>query len=100
MPRDIMDVITEYGMNERLDTELLGDPAFIGLQKKRDAETEAFDRLGLSREERFIVDRMVSAYTECAAYHSAAAYRYGMRDCAAILSGIELLKGTGAEAAK
>ena len=100
MPRDIMDVITEYGMNERLDAVLIGDPEFMALQKKTDEQTEAYDRLGLSGEERLAVDRMVSAYTESAAYHSAAAYRHGMKDCAAILNAIGLVKGTKADAAK
>ena len=93
--KSILDLITEYAVNERLDALLFCDPDFLALQEKVDEETEVFDSLGLSREVRQAVDRLISAYTESAACHSAAAYQLGLRDCAEMLNGIGLVKGTG-----
>lgn len=92
--KSILDIITEYAVNERLDALLFCDPDFLSLQEKIDEETAVFDSLGLSREARQAADRLISAYTESAAYHSAAAYRLGLRDCAAMLRGIGLVKDT------
>ena len=94
MSKSMLDLITEHAVNERLDALLFCDPNFLSLQEKIDEETEVFDSLGLSKEARQAVDRLISAYTESAAYHSAAAYRLGLKDCAAMLSGIGLVKET------
>ena len=93
--KSILDLITEHAVNERLDALLFCDPDFLALQEKVDEETEVFDSLGLPREVRQAVERLISAYTESAAYHSAAAYRLGLKDCAAMLDGIGLVKGIG-----
>lgn len=92
--KSILDIITEHAVNERLDALLLCDPDFLALQEKIDEETEVFDSLGLSKEVRQAVDRLISAYTASAAYHSAAAYRLGLTDCAAMLGEIGLVRGT------
>lgn len=94
MSKSILDIITEHAVNERLDALLFCDPVFLALQEKIDEETAVFDSLGLSKEVRQAVDRLISAYTESAAYYSAAAYRFGFKDCAAMLSGIGLVKET------
>lgn len=94
MSKSILDLIKEHAVNERLDALLFCNPDFLALQEKIDEETEVFDGLGLSKEARQAVDRLISAYTESAAHHSAAAYRLGLRDCAAMLSGIGLVKDT------
>lgn len=99
MSKSILDLITEHAVNERLDAILLCDQYFSYLQEKIEKQMEVFDSLGLSKEVRQAVDRLVSAYTESAAYHSAAAYRLGLKDCAAMLRGIGLVKGTGPDGA-
>ena len=95
--KSILDLITEHAVNERLDALLFCDPDFLSLQKKIDEETAVFNNLGLSKEARQEADRLISAYTESAAYHSAAAYRLGLKDCAAMLNGIGLVKETGTD---
>lgn len=93
--KSILDIITEHTVNERLDALLFCDPDFLALQEKIDKETAVFDSLSLSKEARQAVDRLISAYTESAAYYSAAAYRLGLKDCAAMLREIGLVKDTG-----
>lgn len=90
--KSILDIITEYAVNERLDAVLLRDQDFLYLQEKIEEQMEAFDSLGLSKEERDAVDRLVCAHTESEAYYSAAAYRFGFKDCAEMLSEIGLVK--------
>lgn len=96
MSKRILDLITEYAVNERLDAILLLDRDFLALQEKIDEEIAVFDSLDLSKEERQIVDRLICAHTESGAYHSAAAYRLGFKDCASFLCEIGLAgKGWG-----
>lgn len=92
MSKSILDIITEHAVNERLDALLFCDPDFLALQEKLDEETAVFDSLGLSKEVQQAVDRLISAYTESAAYYSAAAYRLGLKDCAAMLREIGLVR--------
>lgn len=92
MSKNIMDLITEHAVNERLDAVLFCDPVFQDLQDKIEEQMEVFDSHGLSKEARQAVDRLISAYTDSAAYYSAAAYRYGFKDCAAMLCEIGLVK--------
>ena len=92
--KSILDIITEHAVNERLDAILLHDQDFLYLQEKIEKHMEVFDSLGLSKEARQAVDRLISAYTESAAYYSAAAYRFGLKDCAAMLCEIGLVKET------
>lgn len=88
--KSILDMITEQAVNERLDAVLFCDQEFMFLQKKIDEQIEAFDSLGLSKEERQTVDRLIAAHTESDACYSAAAYRYGFKDCASFLCEIGL----------
>lgn len=98
MSKRILDLIMEYAVNERLDAIIFRDQEFMSLQKKLDEQIEAFDSLGLSKEERQAVDQLISAHTESEAYYSAAAYRLGFKDCAAFLCEIGLVgKGCGRE---
>lgn len=96
MSKRILDLITEHAVNERLDAIIFRDQEFMSLQKKLDEQIEAFDSLGLSKEERQMVDQLISAHTESEAYYSAAAYRLGFKDCASFLCEIGLTgKGWG-----
>ena len=96
--KKIMDLITEYALNERLDAVIFCDQEFLSLQKKIDEQIEVFDSLGLSKEERQVVDQLISAHTESEAYYSAAAYRCGFADCASLLCEIGLVgEGCGRE---
>ncbi|MBP3476655.1 MAG: hypothetical protein J6K48_10095 [Lachnospiraceae bacterium] len=96
MSKRIMGLITEHAINERLDAILLRDRDFLALQEKINEEMAVFDSHDLSKEERKAVDRLICAYTGSAAYHSAAAYRCGFKDCASFLCEIGLVgKGCG-----
>lgn len=82
--KSVLDIITEYAVNERLDAILFRDQDFQELERKIGKEIDAFSRLGLSKKKRRTVDRLVSAHVESAAYYSGAAYRQGFKDCASL----------------
>ena len=83
--KNILDIIAEHAVNERLDAILFRDPEFQRLERKSGKEMEAFSRLGLSKKERQTVDRLLSAHAEDATYYSGAAYLQGFKDCASLL---------------
>ena len=93
--KSILDIITEHAVNERLDAILFRDQKFLSLQKKMDERTEVFDKLDLSKEVQQVVDQLISTHTESSAYYSAAAYRYGFKDCVSLFCEIGLVKTAG-----
>lgn len=93
--KSILDIITEHAVNKRLDAILFCDQEFMFLQKKIDEQIVAFDSLGLSKEDRLVVDQLISAHLESEAYYSAAAYRYGFKDCVSLFGEIGLVRAAG-----
>lgn len=92
MGKSIFDVITGYATNEGLSSVLQHDEEYKQIVKKMDDLTEELDALGLSREQRLSVDRLISAYNENGAYYGRLTYRQGVKDCVALLVEIGLIK--------
>lgn len=93
--KSILGIITEHAVNERLDALLFRDQKFLDLQKELDEQIKEFECLGLPKEERQTVERLVCAHTESDAYYSAAAYRYGFKDCVSLFCEIGLIRMAG-----
>lgn len=55
--------------------------------------TDELDTLGLSKEQRLTVDRLISSYNEDGALYGRMTYQRGFRDCATFLVEIGLIKG-------
>lgn len=92
MRKSIFEVITEYAVNEGLSNVLQQDNKYMQIQKKLDDLTEEFDALGLSKEQRFLVDKLISSYNENGAYYGMMCYQFGFKDCAALLVEIGMIK--------
>lgn len=92
MEKSIFDVITEYAINEGLSLVLQHDEEYKQIVKKMDDLTEELDALALSKEQRLVVDRLISAYNENGAHYGRMTYQQGVRDCAALLMEIGLIK--------
>lgn len=80
MIKNVMDILTEHGTNERLDALLMQDKEYAKLRRKINEKTADYDRLDLTKKQRRIIDRMISAYIESGAYHTAVSYRQGIKD--------------------
>lgn len=98
MDKDILDVITEYAVNEGLSHVLQHDEEYKQIIRKIDDLTEKLDALGLSEEQRLLMDRLISAYNENGAYYGRLTYQQGFRDCAVLLVEIGLIKDGKREA--
>ena len=92
MGKSIFDVITEYATNEGLGDILQQDEEYKQIMQNIDDLTEKMDTLGLPKEQRLLMDRLISAYNENGAYYGRMTYRQGFRDCAALLVEIGLVK--------
>lgn len=92
MKKNIFDIITEYAINEGLDNVLLQNAGYIEIQNKIEEQRGKFDKLNLSREQCLIVDRLLSTYVESGVVYGKMAYRQGVRDCAALLFEMGLLR--------
>lgn len=92
MEKSIFDVITDYATNERLSNVLQHDDKYKQIVQKTDDLTEELDALALSKEQRLLIDRLISAYNENGAYYGRLTYQQGFRDCAALLVEIGLIK--------
>lgn len=82
MGESFLELITNNAMNERFDRIIMDDVKYQELQKQVDALYGEFDALGLSDEQRHVIDRLMSGRTEADAYYSFMAYRQGFIDCA------------------
>lgn len=92
MKKTIFDVMAGYSVNEGMDNLLLQNEEYIKIQDKIEEQIMQFDQLNLTKEQRLVVDRLISAYTECGAVYGKLAYRQGFRDCAELLLEMGLLK--------
>ena len=92
MGKSIFDVITGYAVNEGLSHVLQQDEEYKQIMQNIDDLTEKMDTLGLPKEQRLLMDRLISAYNENGAYYGRMTYRQGFRDCAALLVEIGLIK--------
>ena len=93
---DIFDVITDYAINEGLNRIMLQSDEHRQIQENMDKLTKEFDALGLPKEQRLIVDRLLTSYNESGAFYGRMTYQQGFKDCAALLVEIGLIK-TGKE---
>ncbi len=91
MEKDIFDILTEYALNERLDSIIIHDDEYKKAQDRIEESINEFNKLNLPEEQRLIVDKLVSSYTASGCCYSKAAYQQGVKDCASLLKKLSLL---------
>lgn len=92
MKKSILGIITEYSVNEGMDNILLQDEEYMKIQKEINKQTDQFDKLDLTKEQRLIVDNLISAYNGSGAYDGVMNYKKGFRDCVKLLQEMNFLK--------
>lgn len=92
MEKDIFEILTEYAINKRLDAVLLKDQEYQEAQKEISSLTEQFKQLELPKEQRLIVDRLMSSYMESGCCYGKTAYQQGLKDGALLLRKMELIR--------
>ena len=63
MGDNIFDIITNYSVNEGINKILLEDEEYRKIQKEIDEKIKRYKQLGLTKEQRLEVDRLISAHT-------------------------------------
>ncbi len=92
MGDNIFDIITDYSVNEGINKILLEDEEHAEIQKEIDEHIEKCEKLGLTKEQRLAVDRLVSAHTASGACCGRMAYRKGFHDCVTLLREMGLIR--------
>ncbi len=92
MEKSIFDVITEYAINESVNTTLLSKEEYKQIQNKIDSLAGELDKFILPKELKVFIDRLISSYIENGALYGRMTYQQGMRDCATLLGEMGLIK--------
>lgn len=92
MNENILEILTDNALNERLNGVLLQDEEYQGIQVEIEGLEEKFYELKLPKEQRLIIDNLVSANTDSGCCYGWIAYQQGFRDCASLLVEIGLIK--------
>lgn len=92
--KNIFEVVTDYSVNERINEILLEDEQYQDIQRQIDNQIGLFDGLNLDKEQKLIVDRLVSLHTESGALYGRMTYQQGCRDCVALLQAMNLIKAS------
>ncbi len=92
MEKNIFDVITEYAVNEAVNSTLLQNGEYKRIQAEIDSLTDGFDKMNLPKEQRLLIDRLLSSYNESGALYGRMTYRQGFRDCALLLMEMGMIK--------
>lgn len=91
MGDNILDIITDYSVNEGMNNILFGNEEYIGIQKEIDGQTEQLENLRLTTEQHLAVDRLISSYTASGACYGRLTYRKGFQDCISLLKEMRLI---------
>lgn len=92
MENSIFDIIMNYSVNEGINKVLLENEEYIGIQKEIDGQIEEYEKIGLTKEQRLAVDRLVSANTASGACYGRITYRKGFLDCISLLQEMGLIR--------
>lgn len=98
MEKSIFDILTENAINERLGDVLLYDAGYQRTQRKFDKLLEKLETMGISKEQRLAVDRLISAQNEIGSCYGRITYHQGIIDGASLLVEIGLIKDGKREA--
>ena len=92
MRKSIFEVITEYGMDEGVNDMLMGNEEYGKIREKEELLAKEFDSFELTEEQRLTVDRIISSCNESGALYGKMTYQQGLRDFAALLVEIGMIK--------
>ena len=88
----ILEIITEYETNERLDNIILIDEKYISIQTEMDKLTDELDSLNLTQKQKTAVDDLIAANIAIGCYYTRAAYQQGFKDCVSLLREIGIIR--------
>lgn len=76
----LLDILVKTRTVKALDEAVDKSSAYQETLKQQDKAFDTLDKAGLSKEQKAIVDRAISAANDCGAAYGAIAYRLGLQD--------------------
>ena len=92
MDKNVFEILMDNAVNDRLDNILLQDSEYQQVQNKISNLTKQLDKLELTKEQKIIVDRLISSHNESGCCYGRMAYQQGFRDCALLLREMQLIR--------
>lgn len=88
----ILDILVKTRTVKALDEAVEKSNACQETLKRQDKAFDALDKAGLSREQKDIVDRAISAANDCGAAYGAVAYELGLQDGIKLMSELKEIR--------
>lgn len=88
----ILDILVKTRTVKALDEAVEKSNAYQETLKRQDKAFDALDKARLSREQKDIVDRAISAVNDCGAAYGAVAYELGLQDGIKLMSELKEIK--------
>lgn len=88
----ILDILVKIRTVKALDEAVDKSNAYQETLKRQDKAFDALDKAGLSREQKDIVDRAISAANDCGAAYGAVAYELGLQDGIKLMSELKEIR--------
>jgi len=76
----LLDIFVKIRTVKALDKAVSKSSTYQETLKRQDSAFDRLDNAGLSKEQKAIVDRAISAANDCGATYGAVAYRLGLQD--------------------
>ena len=89
---NLLDILVKTRTVKALDEAVDKSSAYQETLKRQDKAFDALDKAGLSKEQKAIVDRAISAANECGAAYGAIAYELGLQDGIKLMSELKEIK--------
>ncbi len=83
---NLLDILVKVRTFKALDRAANKSIAYQETLKRQNKAFDKLDKVGLSKEQRAIVDRVISVTNDCGATYGAVAYRLGLHDGIRLMS--------------
>ena len=82
----LLDLLVWVRTHKALDRAVMKSRDYQYMLKQQDEAFDSLDRAGLSKEQKTIVDRAISATNHCGTVYGVVAYRLGLQDGIKLMS--------------
>lgn len=90
--RKMLDIFVHIRSHKPLDRAIEKDTTYNSALKEQDAAVEELYKSDLSKEQKLLIDRAISATNQCGAIYGKIAYRLGMYDGIRLMSELNKFK--------
>lgn len=80
MKNELLDIIAAHRTGDDLDEAVRKDKDYQEALVQQQEAFDMLDELGLTKKQKSVVDRVITANNHCGAVYGAVAYRVGMED--------------------